>query len=327
MTPFDQAARYAARQLDAVGFLRWLLPQAFPSWHWDSWLDTQTLAFPGEVERRPDTVAVLDRQARDAPPVAVVIEFQSRPQADMLERLADYVLRIRRDLPLQRNPLVRYDVVGVVLNLTGSPQRDAWQMFPADLGGVGLEFRALVRTLARESASVLLQQIDQGVISRGVLPWVPLLEGGNSSASVEAWKRLAEQEPEGRRRSDYGGLALVFAELAGCAEAWRTGLEDWNVEGSQIVQEWQAKARAEGEASGRAEGEARGRAEGEARGRTEALRAKLLQVIRLHLKTEPPADMTAMVQTQIDPETLSQWFDQALVAGNRDELRKALGLA
>jgi hypothetical protein len=41
MNPFDQAARYAARRLDAEGFLRWLLPEVFGPWRWLGWLETQ----------------------------------------------------------------------------------------------------------------------------------------------------------------------------------------------------------------------------------------------------------------------------------------------
>ena len=44
------------------------------------------------------------------------------------------------------------------------------------------------------------------------------------------WKRLASPETNRRLRAEYGGLALQFAELAGCREAWEKLLEDWNME-------------------------------------------------------------------------------------------------
>jgi hypothetical protein len=99
--PFDKAARYAARQLDAAGFLRWLLPEVFQGWRWEGWLDTRGVPFPGEPERQSDTVAAFRRLAADAPPAAAVIEFQSRPRGDMPERVAEYALRLRREVPYQ----------------------------------------------------------------------------------------------------------------------------------------------------------------------------------------------------------------------------------
>lgn len=48
-----------------------------------------------------------------------------------------------------------------------------------------------------------------------------------------------------RRRSELGGLALVFAEAAGCRPTWELGLKGWNVRESQVVNAWKAEARAE----------------------------------------------------------------------------------
>ncbi len=52
-----------------------------------------------------------------------MIEFLSRPRSDVLERLSEYALAIRRELPLQLDPLVRYDVIGILVNLTGRWRR------------------------------------------------------------------------------------------------------------------------------------------------------------------------------------------------------------
>lgn len=58
MNDFDQAARYAVRRLDPEGFLRWLLGEhLWSAWSWRGWLDTQTVPFPGEPDRRCGTVA------------------------------------------------------------------------------------------------------------------------------------------------------------------------------------------------------------------------------------------------------------------------------
>lgn len=310
MNPFDQAARYAAKQLDAEGFLRWLLPEAFMAWQWDGWLDTQAISFPGEPERRSDTVATFARLSADAPPVAVVLEFQSRPLGPMLERLAEYALRIRRETPLQREPRVPYAVVAVLLNLTGPAQADVWTMTPPDFGNLGLQLRVRVRTLREEEASQLLTAIEQGSAARGLLPWLPLMRGADQAEILEEWKRLASREDDPRKRGDYGGLARVFAELSGRSEMWTNGLEGWNVEVSQVVLEWQAQARAEARAE-----------------MLELLRRKLLALMRTKSQTELPAELIAVVQRQTDPAVIDRWFDNALVATSMEELRSDFGLS
>src|SRR5437879_6576395 len=89
------------------------------------------------------------------------------------------------------------------------------------------------RNLAQESAKATLAEIADGRTARCLLPWIPLMQGGAEAAIIEQWKHLAEQEPDARRRADYGGLALVFAELTDCRPPWKQALEGWNVEQSQ----------------------------------------------------------------------------------------------
>jgi hypothetical protein len=330
VNPFDQAARYAAKQLDAEGFLRWLLPEIFAAWRWDGWLDTQTMSYPGEPDRRSDTVAAFERLSGDAPPVAAVLEFQSRLLGPMLERLAEYALRLRRELPHLRDPRVPYTVVGVLVNLTGPAQAEVWTMTPPDFGDLGLQFRVRVRTLREEDAPRLLTDIEQGRTARCLLPWVPLMRGGDRAEIIELWKRLASAEVDVRKRGDYGGLARVFAELSGRREAWTKGLEGWNVEVSQVVLEWQAQALARGRNEGIAEGMVKGRDQGIAEGRAEMLhllRERVLRLLRKKFQTEPAADLVAVVQGQTDPALLGQWLDLAFDASSLEEVRSGLDLS
>jgi hypothetical protein len=307
MSDFDTAARFAGKQLDPEGFLGWPLPGVFAAWRWAGWLDARAVAFPGEPARQADLVAVFTRRAGDAPPAAAVVEFQTRPQGDMLERLAEYVLRLRRELPYQRDPRVSYEAVGVLVNLTGPAQADVWDMAPPDFGDLGLRFRAGVRTLRDVDAAGLLSAIAQGQVARCLLPSVPLMRGADQPAVVDEWKRLASQEAEPRQQAVYGALAKVFADLAGRLDVWGTGLEGWNVEISQVVEEW--------------------RAEGRAEGRAEALRANLLRVLEVRFAAGVPAELVTAVNAQKDPATLDSWFDRALTAGSLDEVRSAFGLA
>src|SRR5437660_185899 len=42
---------------------------------------------------------------------------------------------------------------------------------------------------------------------------------------------------DARRRADYGGLALVFAEAAGRLPAWKEAVKEWNrVESQQVLE-------------------------------------------------------------------------------------------
>src|SRR5205823_3569428 len=114
---FDKAARISARFFDGEGFFRWQLGNPFfQAWQWLGWLDTQSIPFPGEPDRRLDVVAAFRRRAADAPPLAVVVKFLSQPRRAVLERLTEYTLRLRRELPYETDPWVPYDVVGVLIN-------------------------------------------------------------------------------------------------------------------------------------------------------------------------------------------------------------------
>jgi hypothetical protein len=54
----DQTARYALKVSPAEA-IRWLLPGLDADLGFTRWLDTETVAFPGEPGRRCDTVAEL----------------------------------------------------------------------------------------------------------------------------------------------------------------------------------------------------------------------------------------------------------------------------
>ena len=76
MAELDQAARYAARRLNAGAYLRELTGEAFwKVWRWRGWQDSQTIPFPGEPDRRLDTLAWFDRTDAASPPLALAVEF------------------------------------------------------------------------------------------------------------------------------------------------------------------------------------------------------------------------------------------------------------
>ena len=165
------------------------------------------------------------------------------------------------------------------------------------LPGTGLVTHLEVgeRNLARESADDTLRRIKAGELSRGVLPWVPLMSGAEDGMIMERWKRLAEIEPVSRRRSEFAGLAVVFATAAKRREKWELALEGWNMIECSIMDDWIAK------------GEAKGLAKGESRAAVESL----LKILKARFG-QLPEDLTTKIQTANKSETLQGWIDLAL---------------
>ena len=73
------------------------------------WLDTRTLPFPGEPDRTCDTVAEMLDAAHLGRLWALIVDFQSEPDAEILDRLLEYIVPLRREVrhgPDHRPPLV-----------------------------------------------------------------------------------------------------------------------------------------------------------------------------------------------------------------------------
>ena len=94
---FDQAARYCI-QSDPLGFLRWLVRGLDLALKFFGSLDTRTLPFPGTPDRICDTVADLAEDAASDHRWAVISEFQTDPETEILDRALEYVVRDRRGL-------------------------------------------------------------------------------------------------------------------------------------------------------------------------------------------------------------------------------------
>lgn len=244
--------------------------------------------------------------AGDAPPAAVVIEFELYARPEIFGRIAEYLLRIRDDLPAHRDPYVAYEVAGVVVNLTGPPLPAVWRTGPPDLGGIGLELRTPPRTLREMDAAAVLTEIAAGPTARCILPWIPLMSGADTSAIIGEWKRLAAAEPDEKKRGDYAALTRILARAARRGDVWKAGLEGWNMEVSEFLQEWIAK--------------------GEARGLVNARRADLRRILELRF-SPIPSDLIALIESETSLEQLGRWLDQAVTAATVDELRTAWGAA
>jgi hypothetical protein len=238
--------------------------------------------------------------------VACVTDFQTEPESDILERLLEYGIRVRREARADHQGRARkFEVVAALSNLTGNPQSATWDMHPPGFSGAGQSFTVILRTLSAEDAAETLDGIEAGRIARCLLPWIPLMTGGNDSRIIERWKQIAAVEPEAHRRADYAGLALVFSELSGGREVWKRALEGWNMRQSQQVLEWQAEAAAEAAAEARKE---------------ERLGA-LLDVVWLQFGASVPDELIAQMKGLTDYTDISRWFEAAVTSRTLEQFQ------
>ncbi len=174
-----------------------------------------------------------------------VVEFQARAHPQMLFRLLEYFARLLQARNRARGRRPAHEIDAGVVNLTGAAPGHLLR-FQLDPGShISLHFGVVERSLARESAAELLQDIAAGKTTRNLLGFVPLMQGGKDGVIIEQWKAVAAGEPSAVRRSDYRNLALVFAELARNKTAWHAGLEGWNEMRSALVDSWKEEGRVE----------------------------------------------------------------------------------
>jgi hypothetical protein len=297
---YDQASRYTAK-LDPAGFLAWLFNTVALVFH--HWLDTRRLPFPGETDRICDTVARLEDSGVPGEVWAVPIEFALSPEPDLFGRLLAYLANLWLEERPSTERGARYQVGAVVVNLTGRGRTGRDMV----LGTTGLRtcLAVVERNLCDEDAAAILAGIAAGEIAACLLPFVPLMQGGGTPGIITEWLRLASLETDDRRKGDYGGLALVFAEAAGVQLAWRQVLTGWNMIQSQQVLEWMA--------------------EGENRGEIKGKRESLVRLLELKFQSLP-ADLLTALQSTDDLQQLSQWFDLAVTATSLTDFRQTAGL-
>src|SRR5262249_13445850 len=132
----------------------------------------------------------------------------------------------------------KYRVAVAVGNLTGKVQAHQLDMMLPGVEGVGIRMGVRQRTLREEDASATLAADAAKGVAACLFPWDPLVRGGGDPAIMAEWRRLAEREPGARRRADYAGVALVFAELTKRRPEWEQALEDFNVYESVTANKW-----------------------------------------------------------------------------------------
>lgn len=299
MGVFDQASHYVLKS-DPAAFFDWQLSRFVENHVFLGWLDTTTIAFPGEPDRICDTVAEFAHRDGMGARFLLDVEFQSEPHPDMLERVGEYAYRLRRETRYGIGQGGKYLVIAVLLNLTGPAQLRELDMRSTELDGAGFWSRVVQVTFAEEDAATLAR-IASGELPRGVLPWIPLMRGSGESGIIAEWRRIASEEASSQRRSDFSGLALVFADLADCWEVWHRGLEGWNMRESRQVLEWQREAVIENK------------------------RRDILRLLELRQRQGIPVDLTAIIAESNDLDELSRWFDLAATTESLETFRAAIG--
>jgi hypothetical protein len=299
MNYFDQASRYAAK-LDPHGYIRWLLRNQIDGLTFENWIDARRLPFPGNADRTGDTVARLNEQAEPPRPWAMPIEFQIEPDSEMFGRLLEFAGMVWRELRPSEQRGARYQVVCAVVNLTGRGEsgRDM------ELAGGRTCLLPIERDLCDVDAAATLTDIAAGTTARCLLPWIPLMQGGGNAGIIERWQEIALGEPDEKRRGEYAGLALVFADAADCKPAWKAALKGWNMKQSEQVLEWIAEGRTEGEVNGQVKA--------------------LLRVLSVRLSTEVPADLVDLMRATATAEKLEHWTDAAVTANSLDDFRHVI---
>jgi hypothetical protein len=222
----------------------------------------------------------------------------------MLHRLLDYLARLNLELQGAAESRGVYSVAGALLNLTGPEQPDMVDMRPPGMEGYGLWARVVLRTMRLENATDTLAAIAAGGLERCILPWIPLMHGGDAPGIMEQWKQVAVTEPDRLLRGRCGVLALLFADLARRLAEWKRALEGWNMGESQVANAWRAEGRAEGELA--------------------ASRAHLLRVLELRFGTSIPNDLRAALQGESDLTELARCLDAAVTANALAEFRAAV---
>jgi len=188
----------------------------------------------------------------------------------------------------------RYEIGGAVINL--EDQGVASRKFEWPTVGLKTIFQVVERNLESASAAETLAHIEAGTVGRCILPFIPLMQSGDESGIMKQWKRLAKAEPDEYKRSDYGAIAQVLAEIPKRQQAWKQALKGWNMMLSKQVLEWQAEARMEGKVEGQAE--------------------TILRVLTAQFKTVPPVRDKLLAEQ--DPEVLANY---AAFAGTAKSLR------
>ena len=314
---FDKASRFLAK-LGGADFVSWLLDEPPGALAFRGWLDTRNIPLPANPDRTSDTIARVDNLRTHGTPWAVAIEFQIEPDPVMFSRLLAYIAAVSESYKPDTERGSRFKIGAAVVNLTGNGNASQVMEWPE--AGLTTILGVRERNLEHERADELLGTIESGQWSRCLLPWIPLMLGGDDPKVAERWKRAAELEPDRRRRSELAWPTLVFAEAAKRHAFWKEQLKEWNVRESTVANELIAQVIAEDSPKWIAAGKAEGKAEGIVEGIVEALRATVLRSGTKKFGRGPTETQRAALVATTDSARLSELTDRLFDVASWEEL-------
>jgi hypothetical protein len=292
-TRYDQAARYLLQKAGAL-FFWWLLRRSAAQLRFERWLSAQ-LTLPGVPQRLCDGIAELSDLERGGPPFAAILEVQTEPDVNMPGRLMLAGGLVWLTVKPTTLPGDRYELLAVVLNLTG--KGDAART--CVLGTAEWTLRPEERNLETLDAGAVLEEIAAGTAPRELLAFIPLMHYDDEDAIIQHWRTIVGAETDLRRRGDYT-LALVFAERVG-RDAWQNALEGFSMIESPLIAELLTGAQIKEKVE------------------------TLLHTIQKRFG-ELPEGARATIQACADREQLRRWFDAALEAQTLAQFRQQTGL-
>jgi hypothetical protein len=249
MSKYDDAERHAIKELDPQGYVSRQMPGLDPDLEWYTWLETQVAPPAGLPQLRCDCVAGFRSRGGKQAPWAGLIEAQAQPIPRLGVWLLVYLGLLHEDLRCGPEDRDRFQMMAAVLNLTETtlstsidwvPPLAAAPTGPAE-EPLGVKCRFWVRNVREEKAEETLDQIEQGKTALCILPWVPVMVGGDRPEVFQRWKALTLRQDKGYLLADYVALDLVFAELAGREGLWSAALKEFAVKDSRIAQQWEDK--------------------------------------------------------------------------------------
>jgi hypothetical protein len=297
MGAFDQAARYAAQAAPEAVIHRVLSPTGTPL-HFRDWYDTRALPLPGGPDRTADLVAALEDAGHPDRPALLVLEFQAQVDPDKLDVTLEEAGILRGHARHGEDRRGKFRVFTALVYLRDRCPEEVLDMTLP--GGFGTRHAPLVWNVAADDAAATLEAVVAGQTSWGMLYWVPLMAGGGEEAIMGRWKEVvAATVPQRRVRGTLVGIALVFAELAGCYLSWERSLEGWEMTESQVVNRWISQ--------------------GEARGKLAMARAKLVDLLKGRFPGAVPDEIVQLINQQESLELLDGWFKAGIRAFTFDQ--------
>jgi hypothetical protein len=131
------------------------------------------------------------------------------------------------------------------------------------------------------------------------------MAGADGPEVVRRWRDLAMRQQQLHLRAAYAVLAQVFAEMAGRAPIWKTGLEGFDMQESALIQGW--------------------RKEGIEQGALRNARAAVVKVLQARfLGAAVPEGVRSALEKSTDVQQLTDWLGVAALTASPADFERFL---